>query len=150
MALLTLAQLPLGWLQAMSLIGGGFLLYQAVRAYRISRRARLASGERLSARGGLLQGLLARALTPHAYLFWFLVGAPLLLQASPIDWLAPPAFLVGYYCTIVGSNVVIAVALQRCAGWLSEGAYRAMLGVGSLVLAAYGLGLLASGLWTLG
>ena len=149
-ALVALAQLPPGWLQGLSLIGGSFLLYQAIRTFLISRRARLVTGRRLSARGGLLKGWLARALTPHAYLFWFLVGAPLLLQADPIDWLARPAFLAGYYSTIVGSNVAIAVALQRCAGWLSEGAYRTLLAAGSLVLAAYGLGLLASGLTTLG
>ena len=89
---------------------------------------------------------MARALTPHAYLFWFLVGAPLLVQASQDHWLTALLFLVGYYATIVGSNVVIALALQRWAHRFSERVYRGLLTIGSLVLAAYGVGLLRNGL----
>ena len=93
-----------------------------------------------------MQGLLARALSPNPYLFWFLVGAPLLLEASQAHWLAAPVFLVGYYSTIVGSNVVLALALHRWIGLFSERVYRRVLLVSSAVLGAYGLGLLGRGL----
>jgi threonine/homoserine/homoserine lactone efflux protein len=146
LAVLVVAQLPADAVRALSLVGGAYLLVLAARVYRTSRRAKLSGGERLSPRGGLLQGLLARALTPHAYLFWFLVGAPLLVQAGQEHWLAALLFLAGYYLTIVGSNVVIALALQRWASRFSARVYRGLLTIGSLVLAAYGAGLLGSGL----
>ncbi len=97
------------------------------------------------ARGTLVKGWLARVLTPNAYLFWFLVGAPLLVQASQEDWLAAPAFLAGYYSTIVGSNVVLALALHRWVYLFSERAYRGLLLFAGGVLAAYGLGMIGRG-----
>jgi threonine/homoserine/homoserine lactone efflux protein len=145
LALLVLAQLPPELERAISLAGGGFLLYLAASTILNSRQARLVGGEGLPARGGLLKGLLARALSPHPYLFWFLVGAPLLLQAGRDHPLAAPAFLVGYYSTIVGSNVALALALHRWVGLLSERLYRGLLLFGSAILGAYGLALLRRG-----
>jgi hypothetical protein len=70
-----------------------------------------------------------------------LVGAPLLVQAGQDDRLAVPAFLVGYYITIVGSDVVLALALHRWLGLFSDRMYRGLLLFASGVLAAYGLGM---------
>jgi threonine/homoserine/homoserine lactone efflux protein len=145
LALLVVGQLPVDLVRALSLVGGGFLIYLAVSTFLNSRRARLAVGERLPARGGLLKGLLARVLSPNPYLFWFLVGAPLLLQAGQAHWLGGPAFLVGYYSTIVGSNVALALALWRWLDLFSERVYRAVLLVASLLLGAYGVGLAGRG-----
>jgi threonine/homoserine/homoserine lactone efflux protein len=142
LAMLVLGQLPTEWVRVISLAGGAFLLYLAASTFLNSRRARLAGGERLAAPGGLLKGLLARALSPNPYLFWFLVGAPLLLEASADQPLSALAFLVGYYSTIVGSNVVLALALHRWAALFSERVYRAILLVGGAVLGVYGLGML--------
>jgi threonine/homoserine/homoserine lactone efflux protein len=139
LAVYILAQVPPIAVRGLSLVGGGFLIYLAVSTFLTSRRARLARAEPGSARGTLLKGWLARVLTPNAYLFWFLVGAPLLVQAGRDDWLAPPAFLLGYYSTIVGSNVILALALHRWVGLFSERLYRGLLLFASGVLAAYGL-----------
>src|SRR5205823_120327 len=82
-----------------------------------------------------------RGLSPHPYLFWFLVGAPLMLQAAQESWLTVLAFLVGYYSTIVGSNVALALALHRWIGLFSDRVYRILLLISSAILAAYGLAL---------
>lgn len=142
LAVLVLAQLPPDLVRAISLAGGAFLLYLAAAMLLNSRRARPVREQRLAARGGLITGLLARGLSPHPYLFWFLVGAPLLLQGGREHWSSAAAFLLGYYSTIVGSNAVLALALHRWVGLISERAYRGLLVVGSAVLAAYGLALL--------
>jgi len=142
LAFLVLAQLPPDFVRGISLLGGAFLLYLAATTFVNARRARLKRAERLTARGGLLKGLLARALSPNPYLFWFLVGAPLLLQAAQETWLAPLGFLLGYYSTIVGSNVALALALHRYVDLFSERLYRGLLLLGSAILGVYGLGLL--------
>jgi threonine/homoserine/homoserine lactone efflux protein len=143
---LLLAQLPPELVRGISLVGGAFLLYLAWRALRNSGRPRDPAGPRPAAAGGLVQGLLARWLSPHAYLFWSLVGAPLLLRASQEFWLAPGAFLLGYYSTIVGSNVVLALAIHCWAGLLSARAYRGLLLLTATILAGYGLTLLKGAL----
>jgi threonine/homoserine/homoserine lactone efflux protein len=123
-------------------VGGVFLLYLAVTTAVGARRASLPNAQGVSARGGLLTGLLARALGPHLYLFWFLVGGPALVQAGEQGWQSVAAFLFGYYATIVGSNVGLALALHRWMTLFSRRVYRGILFAASLILAAYGLLLL--------
>ena len=140
-----LAQLPPGFVPALSVVGGLFLVYLAVTVGLHARRAVLPRGQRVSARGGFLTGLLARGLSPNPYLFWFLVGGPTLIQASQSGWWPACAFLVGYYATVVGSNVGLALALHRWIGLLSDRVYRGVLLVSSFILAAYGAVLVAHG-----
>jgi threonine/homoserine/homoserine lactone efflux protein len=132
-------QLPPEVLPAISVVGGIFLLYLAVTNALNARRAGLPRGQSLRARGGLLTGLLARALAPHPYLFWFLVGGPTLLEAQRQSALSVAAFLIGYYATIVGSNVGLALALHRWMRLLSDRIYRGLLLAASAILATYGL-----------
>jgi threonine/homoserine/homoserine lactone efflux protein len=139
-ALLVLAQLPAGFLPAVSLVGGVFLLYLGATTLLAARRPM--PSQPASPGGGLLKGLLARGLSPNPYLFWFLVGGPLLVQAGPERWW----FLLGYYTTIVGSNVVLALALHRWVGRLSERVYRRLLLVTGGLLLVYGLLLTGKGL----
>jgi threonine/homoserine/homoserine lactone efflux protein len=147
LGLLVLAQLPPAFEPAVSLVGGAFLLYLALSTALNARRATVPRGQRLAARGGLLTGLLARALSPNPYLFWFLVGTPALLQAQQQGGGSAAAlFLVGYYTTIVGSNVVLALALHRWVGRLSEGVTKGLLLISGGLLLVYGAVLLEKGL----
>ena len=127
---------------AISVVGGVFLLYLAVTAGLNARNATLPSGQNVQAKGGLITGLLARALGPHPYLFWFLVGGPTLIQAQQLGWSASAGFLVGYYSTVVGSNIGLALALHRWIGLLSQRIYRGVLLLASFILAIYGVLLL--------
>lgn len=134
------SDLPATVVPAISVVGGVFLLYLAVTNAVGARRATLPISEfRASARGGLVTGLLARALSPHPYVFWFLVGGPTLTQALHVGWAAVAAFLVGYYATIIGSNIGLALALHRWMGLLSDRIYRGILLAASALLAVYGI-----------
>jgi hypothetical protein len=55
-----------------------------------------------------------------------------------MGWAAVVAFLVGYYATIVGSNVGLALALHGWMNLLSERIYRGILLTASALLAVYG------------
>jgi threonine/homoserine/homoserine lactone efflux protein len=136
-----LAQVPPGFVPAISLVGGVFLLYLAVTTGLRARRQQtpLAELAKKSVRTGLITGLLARALSPNPYLFWFLVGGPLLVEAGHAGWPAVLAFLTGYYSTIVGSNVGLALAIHRWIGRASQRVYQGVLLVSSVILAGYGL-----------
>jgi threonine/homoserine/homoserine lactone efflux protein len=134
-----LGQVPAGFIPAISLVGGAFLLYLAVTAGLNARRAVVPRGQRLRLRGGFAAGLLARGLSPNPYLFWFLVGGPTLIQAQQGGWWAVAAFLLGYYVTIIGSNVGLALVVHRWVVLVSDRVYRGVLLISSLVLAVYGL-----------
>jgi threonine/homoserine/homoserine lactone efflux protein len=134
-----LGQLPPGFVPAISLMGGLFLLYLAVTTGLRARRAEVPSGGPLSSRGGFLAGFLARGLSPNPYLFWLLVGGPMLLEAARDGWPSIAAFLIGYYTTIVGSNVGLALAIHRWIGRASQRVYRGVLLVSSIILGGYGL-----------
>jgi threonine/homoserine/homoserine lactone efflux protein len=143
LAVTVLRELPPGFVPAISVVGGVFLLYLALTAALNARHASLPKESRGSVGGGFLTGLLARALGPHPYLFWFLVGGPTLLSAQELaGWPAVVGFLVGYYSMVVGSNVGLALALHRWMWLLSERVYRGILFGASLILAAYGVLLL--------
>ncbi len=142
---LFVGQLPPAIVRGLSVVGGAFLIYLAATTLINSRRARLPAGAAVEPKRGLMQGWLARVLTPNAYLFWFLVGAPVLVQAWQRNWLDGPAFLAGYYSTIVGSNVVLAIALQRWIRYASDRMYQAVLMVASILLAGYGVALVGRG-----
>jgi threonine/homoserine/homoserine lactone efflux protein len=135
-ALLVLGQLPPEAVRALSLGGGLFLVYLSATTAWQSRRAMLPRNEPSRVRLALLTGLLTRALSPNPYVFWMLVGAPILVQADP--W-SKAAFLVGYYATIVGSNVGLALALHAYTARLSATAYRWLLRLSAVILAAYGI-----------
>ncbi len=59
------------------------------------------------------RGILVNVLSPHPYLFWMTVGAPLLIQAATGGLLAPGMFLAGFYFCLVGSKVTVAIAAAR-------------------------------------
>lgn len=145
-ALLVITRVPPGFVPTISVIGGLFLLYLAVTTGLNSRQARIPREQSARASGGLLTGLLARALGPNPYLFWFLVGVPVILQEERASGWSALAFLLGYYSTIVGSNVGLALALHRWLRLLSDRAYRALLLLCSAIMAVYGLLLLGRGL----
>ena len=145
-AITIFSRLPPPTVPAISAIGGVFLLYLALTNAVNARGAALPRGEKLAPAGGLVTGLLARALSPNPYLFWFLVGAPLLVQAAEQGWQQIGAFIVGYYATIVGSNIGLALALHRWMLLLSDRMYRALLLISSVILGGYGVALLGRGL----
>lgn len=140
-AVLVLAQLPPWLVPALSLLGGVFLIYLGLTSILASRRLQPATTTKAGA--GLLKGFLARALSPNPYLFWLLVGGPLLVQGTADQ---SAAFLLGYYVTIVGSNVALALALGRYVGRLSERVSRGLLLGSGVLLAAFGLLLVQRGI----
>jgi threonine/homoserine/homoserine lactone efflux protein len=144
-AVLLLAQLPPAAAPVLSLAGGAFFLYLAATALVESRGSHAVDAQRPTVRRGFLTGLLARGLSPHPYLFWLLVGGPLLLQARQDGWSAAGAFLAGYYLAIVGSNVALALALDRWVGRVSERVQAGLLVAAGALLAVYGLVLVGRG-----
>jgi threonine/homoserine/homoserine lactone efflux protein len=85
--------------------------------------------------GSLRRGVIANFLNPSPYLFWLAVGAPTVLDAWRHGWPVAATFIAAFYALLVGSKVVLAVALGRARPVLrSRGYIVLMRGLGLLLL----------------
>ena len=103
--LFVLNQLPGNFLQIISLIGGGFVLYMAWGLWKHWRaRAQVSRLEPSQSEpgGGLWRGVIMNLLSPGLYAFWAFVSGPILLSALQQSWFYGAAFLLGFYVTLIG------------------------------------------------
>ena len=129
-----------GLLGAVSLAGAIFVAYLGIESLRTTG---VEAGRPDEAPRSWARGATVNVLSPHPYLFWITVGAPILLLAWEEGPLAAAAFLAGFYACLVGAKMVLAVVAGRSGGRLRGGAYRAVMAVlgGLLLLFAFRLGI---------
>lgn len=98
--------------------------------------------------GSLRRGVIANCLNPNPYLFWLTVGTPTALEAWSRGWPVAAAFVAAFYALLIGSKVLLALALGRARPILRERGYIALMrGLGAVLL-AYALLFLREG-WRL-
>lgn len=131
-------------LMVIHLGGGLYLAWLGMQGLRF-RGADLAP---VDPAGALRRGMIANFLNPSPYLFWLAVGAPTVLAAWREGWLAAAAFVVAFYALLVGSKVLLAIALGRARRVLRSGGYIVLMRVLGLLLLAYALLFLGEG-WRL-
>lgn len=134
--LAVLAQVPAGFLRALQIGGGAVVLWLGVGALRAAKAAR-PQEERAPPRG-FLRAALVNLTNPNAWIFWSLVGGPILAEA----WRAGPArglaFLAGFYLFLVGGNLLL-VLLAGQARRLGDRFTRGLGLASGIVLAGFGL-----------
>jgi threonine/homoserine/homoserine lactone efflux protein len=132
-----------GVLAGIGLAGGLFVLYLAYQTWRAGPPGE--AGPQRPA-GSLLKGVLVNALSPHPYLFWAVVGAPLVLQAAAAHPVAPWLFLGGFYGLLVGAKVVVALLAGRFRARLNPLLYTWVMRLLALLLLAFALVLIRNAL----
>lgn len=141
--ILALSRLPAMVLEGLRVAGGVFVLGLAWEALRALRRGGLDDGA--TRYGGVLKGAVMNLLNPNPWLFWGLVGAPIVLAA----WRDRPAhaasFLAGFYLTLVVAGMGLVVAFGLAAG-LGRRLRRALLWTSALALSAFGVLQVVTGL----
>ena len=103
-----------------SLAGGLFILamgYESMRTKGIELSAQ-ESGPK-----SLTKGVLANALNPHPYLFWFSVGAPTMAKAMSLNISALLAFMISFYTFLVGSKILLAILIGKSKSFMSGRVY---------------------------
>jgi threonine/homoserine/homoserine lactone efflux protein len=136
-----------GVLGAISVAGAAFVAYLGVESIRAPgvEAGRPDEEPRSWARGALVN-----ALSPHPYLFWVMVGAPILVRAWGEGPLAAAGFLAGFYTTLVGSKMVVALIAGRSGGRLRGRGYRIVMVVLGVILVFFAVRLAIEGLRLLG
>jgi len=135
-----------GILGFISIAGGFFILsmgYESVRTKGFDLQLR--DKEKRSLR----KGILANMLSPHPYLFWFSVGAPMMTKALGAGLMAPAAFVAGFYACLIGAKIALAIVVGSSRSFFRGEVYvwtmrllGAVLVVLALLLFRDGLGLL--------
>jgi len=144
--LFILHNLPLAVLHWLSILGGMFLIYLGVETARATRSSVAIKAQEMPGRVVLL-AVMTNLFSPQPYLFWATVGITLLAQSFTVGGVpATIAFLVGFYCLLVGTKVVIAFLVSRSRNWLTGRGYQWLLIGCSLLLAGLGVLLIWQGL----
>lgn len=132
-------------LSVICFLGGSFLLYLSYETFRVNPFN--VTLEDVKPRS-LLRGAMVNALNPHPYLFWFSVGAPLVIKAQRESPLGGAAFIVSFYMLLIGSKIGLALVVGKSRTFLAGNAYiytmrtlGAALFVLALLLFRDGLGL---------
>ena len=119
-----------------SLAGGLFLLHMAYASFRPGD---IETPSAATAMGSLLKGALVNALSPHPYLFWIMVGGPIIQNARSQGWIDVFSFVAGFYVTLIGSKICLAMLVSRSRGFLRGQAYLGLMKVMGVVLFAFAL-----------
>jgi threonine/homoserine/homoserine lactone efflux protein len=147
LVMLVLTRMPDGLVRALRLGGGLFLLYLAWGAFASLRAgpAEASTADDSAARRSFAQAVVMNLLNPNPYLFWGLIGGPIVLSG----WARAPhiglGFLAAFYLTIIlgtAAFIVICGSTRRLGARVTR-----LLGVVSaLALLGFGLYQLWQGL----
>jgi threonine/homoserine/homoserine lactone efflux protein len=99
----------------------GYLAYESITVKGIDINL-----QQIKARS-FRKGIVTNFLSPHPYLFWIAVGAPIVLKGYKISILASFFFVVGFYLFLVGSKVTVALVVDRAKTFLKSTAYLAII-----------------------
>jgi len=129
-------------------LAGGFVIltigYESIRTKGIELSIRESKPKSLT------KGVLANALNPHPYLFWFSVGAPIMTKAMSLNISALLAFIISFYSFLVGSKILLAIVTGKSKSFLSGKVYIYTMRFLGLVLGVLAFALFHDGLKLLG
>ncbi len=103
-----------------TLVGAAFITWMAIE----SMTSKGSAGEARSAPpASIWRGVVANALNPSPYLFWFTVGGALVLRTADQNRAAAAVFILVFYTCLVGSKMVLALVVGRYRRFLQSQAY---------------------------
>lgn len=83
------------------------------------------------------KGIVVNALSPHPYLFWFTVGAPIMTKALQQNTACVVSFIAGFYLLLVGSKIILAVITGKSRTFMSGRAYILIMRVLGMILCIF-------------
>lgn len=130
-----------------SLLGGCYVLYMGVDSFRPKQHLynRLETKPK-----SLTKGVLTNALSPHPYMFWLSVGAPIVVTSLSLNIIAPLLFVGGFYFFLVGAKVLLAALVGKSKSFLTDEVYKYIMKFLGIALVVFSAILFLDGLKLLG
>lgn len=138
LVLLILSWVPNTIIQVLRLIGGTFVIYLAFGAFKAWRRFESQTTATQPVQKSLFQAAFINLLSPNPYLFWSLVGGPLLVAGWRLAPINSIVLLFGFYLILIGS-MAVGVVLLGATERLGPKVNRALLGISALTLLGLGI-----------
>jgi len=130
-------------LGVISLLGGAFIAYLGYETIKVKSMGVDTSATKPRS---LRKGIIVNFLSPHPYLFWLVVGSPILFTAYQANPLASGAFIVFFYACLVGSKIIIATLVERSRAFLKNKAFLWIMRVLGLALLTFAVLFIIDGL----
>jgi threonine/homoserine/homoserine lactone efflux protein len=121
---------------AISMLGACFLFYSGLSNLTTKTKE---SKEGLGKDNALLRGVTTNLLNPNAYLFWLTIGGPRIMESVQTDISAAILFVIGFYMTLVGSKMAIAIVVDKSKTLVSSKYYVHIVRALGIVLIAFAL-----------
>jgi threonine/homoserine/homoserine lactone efflux protein len=109
-SLLLVHAIPTSFASLLGIAGGCYVVWLGIEALRTKLEQDTAL---TNATDPLAKGLMVNLLSPHPWLFWIVVGGPILLAAWAQSPIAAVAFLGSFFLILVGTKVVIAAIVAQ-------------------------------------
>jgi threonine/homoserine/homoserine lactone efflux protein len=126
-----------------SLIGAIVIVYLGYK--NITVKALEISAQEAT-RDSLWKGILVNALSPHPYLFWFAVGAPLIVRALQTSLLSAALFTTSFYFFLVVSKISVSFIVEKFKFFLLGKSYTNLIRILGILLLVCALLFLRDGL----
>jgi threonine/homoserine/homoserine lactone efflux protein len=134
-------------LGTISILGGIFIAYLGYDS--IKTRGIEIDIQKLKPKS-IRKGIIVNILSPHPYIFWLMVGAPITIKAHQASPVAAFAFIAAFYILLVGSKISIALVVDRSRAFLKNKAFIWTLRILGLVLLIFAFLLIREGINYLG
>ena len=92
------------------------------------------------------KGLIANLLNPNAYIFWFTVGSPILINAWKLKPILSVVYLVPFYASVIGIRIILAFIIEKFKTILNSNGYLILSKILSLILFLFAVKLLIQGI----
>jgi len=119
---------------AIAILGGFYILWLGYENIRFNG-AFVDTGA--STAPQLRKGVIANLLNPNPYVFWLGVGGPLILKTTHNGWSDAALFLFLFYGCLVGSKLIVALAVGRSRQFLQSKTYIRIIRSLGIVLVAF-------------
>ena len=130
-----ISTIPEARVRAIAIAGGLALVAMGIWEIVRARRNSVEMGDQSGGGDDVLRGVIVNGLSPHPWLFWIGVGAPVLVTAWRVSPGRAVAYLSGFYLAIIGSKVAIAAVVALGRKRLStEWRYRLLVVSGTLLV----------------
>tara|TARA_B100000575_G_scaffold45689_1_gene32924 strand:- start:1494 stop:2129 length:636 start_codon:yes stop_codon:yes gene_type:complete len=145
--LVIVSLLAAGWIStqptiliAISILGAGYLLKMGIECFSLEPPSPDLTDIDLS--HSFKRGVLTNLLNPNVYVFWFLIGGPLMASVADREPLAPAAYALTFLVSIIIVKCLIALAFDRTRGNLSHSTYKGVLSVCGIAMIVFAAGFL--------
>ena len=125
-----------------SVCGGFYVIWLGIESLRTRSVETPAGGEGANS---IRKAMAINLLNPHVYVFWGSVGAPTVLRATESGTWAAAGFVAGFYVTLCGAKMILAMLVNRSRSLLQGAGYRHTLQALGVVLLGFGVWLIREG-----